>query len=83
MICCECSEAAVSLVTVNDKTDPVCQQHKLAIVKRMEDAARRFGNGGPNLRKITLMALSNITFKDLPAAHQLERVSKALGDDEN
>jgi hypothetical protein len=86
MKCSECSKEAVSLVTVNDKTDPVCQDHKVAIVKRMEQVVQRFSQGGPNLQKITLMAIGEIKFEDLPGARamdQMDRVAKALGDDEN
>jgi hypothetical protein len=67
MNCSECSKKAVARVTVNGRADLVCKEHKLAIVKRMEDIIQKFGHV-PNLREIALGMLDNIQIEDLPEA---------------
>jgi hypothetical protein len=65
MNCFECPNKAVARVTVNGDPSFVCQDHKLAIVKRMEQAVARMGHI-PNLREIALGMLDNIQIEDLP-----------------
>ena len=65
MKCSDCGRPAVVRVTVNGNASVVCEEHRVAIVKRIAQVAERFGKH-PNLAKITVMALDNIEFEDLP-----------------
>ena len=66
MKCSDCNEEANTRVRVNGKPSVVCEAHRVAIVKRIEQVTRLFGRSNPNLQKMLLMALGEIEFEDLP-----------------
>lgn len=66
MKCAECGETATARVTVNGAASVVCETHRLAIVRRIEEVTARLGRSTPNMREILLMALDHIAFEDLP-----------------
>jgi len=65
MKCRDCGADAVVRVHVNGESSVVCEEHRIAIVRRIDQVVKRFGHV-PNLREITVMSLGNITFEDLP-----------------
>lgn len=65
--CRECSGDAVVRVTVNEEMSVVCEMHRVAIVKRIEQSVRKLGLGNQNVQSILVMALSEIQFEDLPS----------------
>lgn len=66
MKCSECSEDAVIGVRTNNILSAVCEHHRVAIVRRIEQATNRLGrSGNPNLQSILIKAIDNISFEDL------------------
>ena len=67
MQCSECSESAIVRVRVNgDAGVVVCEEHRTAIVRRMEQVARKCWDGNQNLRAVFVNAMQNMEFENLP-----------------
>jgi len=66
MKCSECSSDAVVNVCVNGMVSAVCETHRIAIVKRIEQVVARLGRSGQNVQHILMIALGEISFEDLP-----------------
>lgn len=78
MECSDCRKtcvvrAAIVRVRVNGETSVVCEEHRAAIVRRIElvaracwDAGRRNPQANKNLQAVLVMANKSIEFEDLP-----------------
>ena len=67
MQCSECNESAIVRVRVNgDGGVVVCEVHRTAIVRRMEQVARKCWDGNQNQRAVFVKAVQNIDFENLP-----------------
>jgi hypothetical protein len=53
-------------VRVNGKVSAVCETHRIAIVKRIEQVVARLGRSGQNVQHILMIAVGEVSFEDLP-----------------
>jgi hypothetical protein len=65
MKCSDCDKDAVVRVRVNGNTSVVCEDHRVAIVRRIEHVARKCWDGNKNLRAVLALAIQGIEFEDL------------------
>lgn len=68
----DCNEIAIVRVTINGESSVICEEHRMAIVKRIDDVTRLFGAGNDNHKAVLIKMLGLIEFEDMPVTqHEL------------